>query len=107
MNRATDSVAAEFTNYRETVLVCFLLDFATDLVDAPVSLGDAQCAMEGALGALNQGAVFVGHRRHGNRDRGVAHVTVLFKCDVELHEIARRDPPSAGNSVNSLLVEAD
>ncbi len=107
VNTAADAVTAEFAHDLEAATVRLLLDRAADFGDAVAGARNVCSAMESSFRAAHQGSRGIARVINVDGDRSVSEIAVLFRDEVEFHEVAGVDNAITGNAVNRFVVDAD
>ncbi len=104
---AADAVPGDLAHDREAAPAHLRVDHAADVRDAVAGTDVGQGLHERRVCGIAQRLMPGRHLADRHRDRGVGDVAVEPRRHVELHEVAGREAPRAGDAVHDLVVDAD
>src|SRR4051812_204540 len=107
VDRAPDPMAGELAQNRAATALGLVLHRPADRVRRGAGAGGGHAAAQGGLRGGGEARDPRRDPADGHADRRVGVVAVELGGDVELDELARPQPPRAGDPVHRLVVDAD
>src|ERR1035437_2061365 len=107
MNRAANSMSGQLANYGEAAAPHLALHGASNFPNSKTGSRHQHGVGEGSLRAGDEIPPLLRHVTDGDGDSCIRHESIFLDSDIELDQITWLQSTSAGNAVDSFIVETD